>query len=121
MLVAWRDDGFWTLTWLRCWYHLRHGRTQSLPGAGFVGSESPSFRGTGAKYARLKSTTRCPSLAVDLSVGGVPNLPHDSAFEWLGARWKMMGGRWGGDFSPGKDIYGVNRAEQNHFDLGVGV
>jgi len=65
--------------------------------------------------------TRCPSLAVDLSVGGVPNLPHDSAFEWLGARWKMMGGRWGGDFSPGKDIYGVNRAEQNHFDLGVGV
>lgn len=56
MLVAWRDDGFWTLTWLRCWYHLRHGRMQSLPGAGFVGQESPSFRGTGAKYARLKST-----------------------------------------------------------------
>ena len=32
-----------------------------------------------------------------------------------------MGGRWGGDFSPGKDVFGVNRAEQNHFDLGIGV
>ena len=28
----------------------------SLPGPGFVGQESPSFRDTGAKYARLKST-----------------------------------------------------------------
>ena len=56
-----------------------------------------------------------------MRVGGVPNLPGGAVWEWLGARWKMMGGRWGGDFSPGKDIDGVNRAEQNHFDLGVGV
>ncbi len=65
--------------------------------------------------------TRCPSLAADLRVGGVPSLPGGAVWEWLGARWKMMGGRWGGDFSPGKDITGVNRAEQNHFDLGIGV
>ena len=65
--------------------------------------------------------TRCPSLAVDLQVGSVPNLPGDALWEWLGGRWKMMGGRWGGDFSPGKGIDGVNRREQNHFDLGVGV
>jgi len=65
--------------------------------------------------------TRCPSLAVDLQVGGVPNLPSDSIWELLGGRWKLMGGRWGGDFSPGKGIDGVNRREQNHFDLGIGV
>ena len=67
--------------------------------------------------------TRCPALAVDLRVGAVPaSLPGGgSLWEWLGARWKMMGGRWGGDFSPGKDISGVNRREQNHFDLGFGV
>ena len=65
--------------------------------------------------------TRCPALAADLRVGGVPSLPGGAVWEWLGARWKMMGGRWGGDFSPGKDIDGVNRREQNHFDLGVGV
>jgi len=65
--------------------------------------------------------TRCPSLAADLQVGSVPGLPIDTAWEWLGARWKQMGGRWGGDFSPGKGIDGVNRREQNHFDLGVGA
>ena len=65
--------------------------------------------------------TRCPALAVDLRVGTVPNLPGGAVWEWLGARWKIMGGRWGGDFSPGKDIAGINRAEQNHFDLGIGV
>jgi len=65
--------------------------------------------------------TRCPSLAADLRVGSVPNIPADSIWELLGGRWKLMGGRWGGDFSPGKDITGVNRQEQNHFDLGVAV
>jgi len=64
---------------------------------------------------------RCPSLAADLRVGSVAGLDSDSVWELLGGRWKLMGGRWGGDFSPGKDITGVNRAEQNHFDLGVGV
>jgi len=63
---------------------------------------------------------RCPSLAVDLRVGSVEGLSSDAEWELLGGRWKAMGGRWGGDFSPGKDITGVNRAEQNHFDLGVG-
>ncbi len=56
MLVAWRDDGFWTLIWLRCLYHLRHGVIANLPGAGFIGQESKSFRATEATYARLKST-----------------------------------------------------------------
>jgi hypothetical protein len=56
MLVAWRDDGFWTLLLLRCWFHLRHGLIRKLPGPGFVGRESESFRGTGARHARLLST-----------------------------------------------------------------
>lgn len=64
---------------------------------------------------------RCPSLAVDLRVGDVAGVSADAVWELLGGRWKMMGGRWGGDFSPGKDVTGVNRREQNHFDLGVGV
>jgi len=65
--------------------------------------------------------TRCPSVAVDLRLGTVAGLPADSVWELLGGRWKLMGGRWGGDFSPGKDLFGVNRQEQNHFDLGIGV
>jgi len=55
---------------------------------------------------------RCPSLAVDLRVGTVPaTLVGDSVWDWLGARWQMMGGRWGGRFSV---------RDANHFDLGVG-
>jgi len=55
---------------------------------------------------------RCPSLAADLRVGNVPaSLVGDSVWDWLGARWAMMGGRWGGRFS---------RRDENHFDLGVG-
>lgn len=43
----------------------------------------------------------------------------NAIWELLGGRWKLMGGRWGGDFTAG--MPGVNRQEQNHFDLGVGV
>jgi len=64
--------------------------------------------------------TRCPSLAVDLRVGEIAGWPGVNAiWELLGGRWKLMGGRWGGDFTAGQP--GVNREEQNHFDLGVGV
>jgi len=59
-------------------------------------------------------------------VGNVPGLDDDSTWEFVGAQWKRFvgrEGRWGGDFNgpPGeKDITGVNRREQNHFDLGFG-
>lgn len=56
---------------------------------------------------------RCPSLAVDIRVGGVAT--GDAAnpiLDWLGARWMTMGGRWGGLFSSGPD--------RPHFDLGAG-
>jgi len=56
MLVAYRDDGFWTQLWYRCFRTLIGGQIARLPGPGFVGQESPSFRGTGARRARLKST-----------------------------------------------------------------
>ena len=56
--------------------------------------------------------TRCPSLAADLRVGNVPaSISADALWDWLGARWAMMGGRWGGRFST---------RDENHFDLGVG-
>ena len=56
MLVAWRDDGFWTLILLRCSLIWKRGRIDQLPGRGFVGRESSSFRDTGAKHARLRLT-----------------------------------------------------------------
>jgi len=57
--------------------------------------------------------TRCPSLAADLRVGNVQaSVVGDSVWDWLGARWALMGGRWGGRFS---------RRDENHFDLGVGT
>ena len=56
--------------------------------------------------------TRCPSLAVDLRIGNVhASISSDEIWQWLGARWKIMGGRWGGDFQE---------PDLNHFDLGIG-
>jgi len=108
---------------LEGWAHEQFART----GLRWPGITIISGGRSKARQARLNPDapdslhTRCPALAVDLRVGSVPNLPGGAVWEWLGARWKMMGGRWGGDFSPGKGIDGVNRREQNHFDLGVGV
>jgi hypothetical protein len=54
---------------------------------------------------------RCPSLAADLRVGGTPaSLTADPIWNWLGTRWRLMGGRWGGQFTV---------RDENHFDLGV--
>ena len=40
---------------------------------------------------------RCPALAVDLRVGGTAaSVTSDPIWNWLGARWRLMGGRWGG-------------------------
>lgn len=53
---------------------------------------------------------RCPALAVDLRVGAVPaSEVGGSVWDWLGAQWELMGGRWGGRFSV---------RDENHFDLG---
>jgi len=43
MLVAWRDDGFWTLLWLAGWLLLTGGRRRDLPPPGFVGQVSGSL------------------------------------------------------------------------------
>jgi hypothetical protein len=62
--------------------------------------------------------TRCPSLAADLSVGYSSQLravPAGGIWDWLGARWMMMGGRWGGMF---QDATGMQKRDENHFDLG---
>ena len=54
--------------------------------------------------------TRCPSLAADLRVGGVPaSLTEDLVWNAVGTRWELLGGRWGGRFDP---------PDLNHFDLG---
>ena len=105
---------------LEAWAHQEFTRK----GFRWVGIRILSGQRTEARQADLNPDApnslhvRCPSLAADLQVGTIPELPINAAWEWLGARWKMMGGRWGGDFSPGKGIDGINRREQNHFDLG---
>ena len=53
--------------------------------------------------------TRCPSLAVDLRVGDLPaSLTPLEFWEFLGRIWGILGGRWGGRFTP---------PDVNHFDL----
>jgi len=56
MLVVYRDDGYWILTWYRIYRRLIGGRVRNLPGPGFVGRASGSFLGTGRRHARLVST-----------------------------------------------------------------
>lgn len=59
--------------------------------------------------------TRCPSLAVDLRVGGLhASTTPVEVWAALGNRFKLMGGVWGGDFGGGP---GVNTKEMNHFAL----
>jgi len=64
--------------------------------------------------------SRCPAMAADLRVGSIAGADAETIWSTLGAYWKLMGGRWGGDFhwegSPRP-----NPKEWNHFDLGVGV
>lgn len=53
--------------------------------------------------------TRCPALAVDLRLGGVPaSTTPLEVWAFLATKWKALGGRWGGDFPT---------PDPNHFDL----
>jgi hypothetical protein len=59
--------------------------------------------------------TACPSLAADLRVGSVPTgTTGDAILDWLGAKWILMGFRWGGMFT--NPVTGL--ADRPHFDLG---
>lgn len=49
--------------------------------------------------------TSCPATGADLRVEGMAG----SVYELLGAIWKRLGGRWGGEFSS---------PDPNHFDMG---
>jgi len=55
MLVAYRDDGFWTQLWFVCSKTLTGGLKIDLPGPGFVGRGSLSFLDTGRRRFRLLS------------------------------------------------------------------
>jgi len=64
--------------------------------------------------------TRCPSMAVDLRVGGDPaSSTPPSLWNLLGVWWELHGGRWGGRFGtrPGQEVPRINEKEMNHFDL----
>jgi len=56
MLVCYRDDGFWIQLSYLCYNRLMGGPLEKLPGWGFVGRESSSFRDTDQRRAKLKST-----------------------------------------------------------------
>jgi len=57
MLVAWRDDGFWTLLWLAAWLLLTGGRRNDLPPRGFVGQISGSLAVIGPRHFKRGSMT----------------------------------------------------------------
>jgi len=52
---------------------------------------------------------RCPSQAVDLSLGSSDVPSTQPILAWLGAKWMLLGGRWGGTFRD---------PSPSHFDLG---
>jgi len=57
-------------------------------------------------------------MATDLQVGTVPTgVAARELWLLLGNQWRLLGGRWGGDFDmpPGQ----INEREMNHFDLGL--
>jgi len=61
--------------------------------------------------------TRCPAIAVDLRIGNMhASISSDAMWQWLGAQWLVMGGRWGGTF---RDANGEPAPDVNHFDLGL--
>jgi len=109
MLVAYRDDGFWPLFWYRCFRTLIGGRINRLPARGFVGQESPSFRGTGARRAKLTLTqmrrihfTEGVQLwrltcVWEVSQVGQAKMLSGSSLEDDGSSW----GVGGGETSPG--------------------
>lgn len=49
----------------------------------------------------------CPSTAVDLRFGSFAGPSTHEIWAWFGAKWLLLGGRWGGRFG-----------DDNHFDLG---
>ncbi len=56
-------------------------------------------------------------MAADLRVGNVEGVDSEAIWSFLGALWKRMGLRWGGDFAWAGSPR-PNPAEWNHFDLG---
>lgn len=72
------------------------------------GQRSPreNVRAGGVEGSRHK---RCPATAVDLRFGSVEGVSSPAISGWLGAKWMLLGGRWGGTFSD---------PSPNHFDLG---
>ena len=73
------------------------------------GYRSPSFQARLNPAVPQSLHTRCPALAVDLRLGDLPaSTTTIDLWRFLGTRWKALGGRWGGDFSP---------IDPNHFDL----
>ena len=51
----------------------------------------------------------CPALAADLRVGVTPaSVTPPTIWRWLGTRWEISGGRWGGSFKT---------PDLNHFDI----
>ena len=77
MLVVYRDDGFWILTWYRWSRRLIGGRVNELPSPGFVGQESPLFRVTEQKRAKLKSTRKDTRRVAAIRAAGLADLSTD--------------------------------------------
>jgi len=74
------------------------------------GNRSPADQARVNPALKASLHVRCPSLAVDLRVGQVAaTITPEQVWTFLGDMWRLMGGRWGGDFKE---------PDLNHFDLG---
>jgi len=60
----------------------------------------------------------CPAMAADLRVGTVEGIESSELWAILGNRWKLTGGRWGGDFGWEGSPF-PNPREWNHFAWGL--
>lgn len=54
MLVAWRDDGFWTLLWRRILWTFKLWPRGLMPPRGFVGQASSLFQATDLSNSKRK-------------------------------------------------------------------
>jgi len=101
--VAWRTDGYWTLSWLRIWFRLTSGQRMNFPPRGFVGKVSLSSAATALPKCRLLSTRLRPAHCTHdarlwqltcvwlISLQGSPRRRRGRSWVSVGSLWETVG------------------------------
>ena len=101
-LVAWRDDGFWILSWQRVWFLLRGVRKTNLPPPHSIGRAYGSLAGNGrgrirpvsTQLSRIRSTSNAPRWRLTSEWEIYPDMPRvlsSNSPEASGKRWDSDG------------------------------